>query len=87
MPPREITFVSLLLGTTRLLFIVTRTLCAIGGGWNAQPWQTERHKAADEVPDKAHHRKLCGFSLEALGNHKSLHWEILDWVLLAKVSQ
>lgn len=64
--PREITFVSLLFGTTRLLLIVTRTLCAAGGGWSAQPWPKERHKAADEAPNKTHHRKRGGFSLEAL---------------------
>lgn len=93
MPPREITLVSVLFGTTRLLFTVPRTLCATGGGWSAQPWPTEGHRAADEGPDKAHHRKLGAFSLEALGHwgshksHNSLHWEMVEWVLLAKVSQ
>lgn len=65
-PPTDITLVSLLFGATRLLSIVMRTLCAVGGGWRAQPWPKERHKAADEIPNKAHHRKLGGFSLEAL---------------------
>lgn len=65
-PPTEITLVSLLFGTTRLLSIVMRTFCAAGGGWRAQPWPEERHKAAGEIPNKAHHRKLGGFSLEAL---------------------
>lgn len=66
MPPREITLVSLLFGTTRLLFIVMRSLCAVGCGWSAQPWPKERHKATDEVPNKAHHGKQGSFSLEAL---------------------
>lgn len=48
-PPGEITIVSLLFVATRLLLIMARTLCA-GGGWSAQPWLKERHKAADEGP-------------------------------------
>lgn len=57
--------------------MVMRTLCAVGGGWSAQPWPKERHRAADEVPSK-----LGGTqgTEESHKSHNSLHWEILGFV-------
>lgn len=87
-PPREITLVSLLFGTTRLLSIVMRTLCAVGGGWRAQPWPEERHKAADEVPVRLTMENWVASAWrrsdteESHKSHNSLHWEIVDlfWI-------
>lgn len=47
--------------------MVMRTLCAVGGGWSAQPWPKERHRAADEVPSK------LGGTQDTEESHKSHH--------------